>query len=329
MPVFACKAFCCKAMVQLVREEGLGLDVVSGGELHTALSAGFPAKDIFFHGNNKTADELAYAVSSGVGHIVVDNIFELELLNQIAAASGKKASIMFRVKPGVDANNHDFVKTGCIDSKFGFALETGEAFEAVKAAVTMEHLHLDGLHCHIGSQIFDIEPFELAARVMLELIAKVKRELGHEIATLNLGGGFGIQYIPEHDPAEYERYMKKVSAVVREACAELDVKTPFIVIEPGRSIVGSAGGPCTGGRREGDSRRAHLCLCGRRHDGNPRYALYKSQYFMLMANKATQPKTRAVTVAGRCCESGDLLGENVPIQEPLWANAGRACHRRV
>jgi len=313
---YASKAFCCKAICRIADEEGLGLDVVSGSELYTALSAGFPPEKIIFHGNNKTADELTSAVQAGVGRIVVDNRFELEMLNQIASSAGVKPSIAFRIKPGIDAHTHDFVKTGRIDSKFGFALETGEALKAAEGAIKMENIRLGGIHCHIGSQIFDIEPFELAARVMLGFIAQVKDHFGYEISELNLGGGFGIKYIPEHDPVEYEKYMRQIATVVRETCTEFGINTPFILMEPGRSIVGPAGITLyrVGGIKEIPDIRTYLSVDGGMGD-NPRYALYQSVYDMIIANKASAAKSETYTVAGRCCESGDLLGEHVPLQK--------------
>lgn len=321
--LYASKAFCCKAVCRIVDEEGLGLDVVSGAELYTALAAGFPAGRIYFHGNNKTPEELSEAVRSGVGYIVVDNVYELEVLGQIAQSAGfggktgKRVNILFRIKPGIDAHTHDFVKTGCIDSKFGFALETGEAYEAIKKAVVMDSVNLSGIHCHIGSQIFDIEPFQLAAKVMLELMARVKNELGFVIEQLNLGGGFGIKYLPEHDPVEYDQYMMLVSETVKDTCKALGIDTPYILIEPGRSVVGPAGITLykVGGIKDIPGVRTYVSVDGGMAD-NPRYALYKSEYEMLIAGRAAEPKTRVVTVAGRCCESGDLLGENVPLQEP-------------
>ena len=232
---YASKAFCCKAMCRIMLEEGLGLDVVSEGELYTALSVGFPAEKLCFHGNNKTDHELSYALEQGVGRIIVDNIFELDRLNGLAEKTGKTANIMYRIKPGIDAHTHNFIMTGQIDSKFGFALETGEAYEAVKKAISASHINLVGLHCHIGSQIFDIDPFVKAAEVMLTFIAKIKNELGFEVKELNLGGGFGIKYTEEDAPVAYEKYMEKVSAKVAEVCAEQKLTQPFILIEPGRS----------------------------------------------------------------------------------------------
>ncbi len=313
--VYASKAFCCKEMCRICAQENTGIDVVSGGELYTALSVGFPAERIVFHGNNKTYAELEAAVKSGVGRIVVDNIYELKTLDSIAAKHGKVAGIMFRIKPGVDAHTHDFIKTGQIDSKFGFALETGEALEAVKATVGMNNVKLRGLHCHIGSQIFDVDPFELAATVMLDLYKKIKDEIGLELGELNLGGGFGIKYLESDSPKPYGDYMASVSKVVHEHSAKLGLKTPFILIEPGRSVVGAAGLTLytVGAVKEIPDIRTYVSVDGGMCD-NPRYALYKADYEILCANKANEERSQIVTVAGKCCESGDLIQENTALQ---------------
>lgn len=312
---YASKAFCCKAMCRIMLEEGLGLDVVSEGELYTALSVGFPPEKLCFHGNNKTDSELSFALEKGVGRIIVDNIYELERLNRLAEQTGRSANIMYRIKPGIDAHTHNFIMTGQIDSKFGFALETGEAYEAVKKAIECSHINLVGLHCHIGSQIFDIDPFVRAAEVMLTFIAKIKDELGFEVKELNLGGGFGIKYTEEDAPVAYDKYMEKVSEKVKEVCAEKNVKLPFILIEPGRSIAAPAGITLytVGGRKEIPNIRTYVSIDGGMCD-NPRYALYQSKYDVEVANKANLPKSETVTVAGKCCETGDLIGEGMPIQ---------------
>ena len=313
---YASKVFCCRAMCKIAIEEKIGLDVASEGELYTAISVGFPTDKICLHGNNKSDDELTFALSHGVGHIVVDNLYELERLNKIAEKLHKKANIMFRVKPGIDAHTHSFIQTGQIDSKFGLALETGEAFEAVKTAISLENVNLRGLHCHIGSQIFEIEPFELAAKVMLEFIAKIKNELDYEISELDLGGGFGIKYVENDNPPDYEAYMQRVSAVVNSECESLGIKRPFIMIEPGRSIAGPAGVTLytAGAVKEIPDIRTYVSVNGGMVD-NPRYILYQAEYEALVANKANEEKTEVVTLAGRCCESGDLIGENMPIQK--------------
>ncbi len=315
---YASKAFCCKAMCRIMMDEGIGLDVVSEGELYTALSVGFPMDKVCFHGNNKTDEELLLAVENNVGRIIVDNIYELERLNEIAGKKGIKANIMFRIKPGVDAHTHDFVKTGQIDSKFGFALETGEAFEAVKKAVSLENIDLVGLHCHIGSQIFDIDPFVLAAEIMIKFISDIRSKLGHEIKELDLGGGFGIKYTNDDTPVPYDKYMENVSARVKELCAENNIELPFILIEPGRSIAAPAGITLytVGGVKQIPNIRTYVSVDGGMCD-NPRYALYKSKYDAVVANKASLPKDTVVTIAGKCCESGDLIGERMPLQQTV------------
>ncbi|NLX93650.1 MAG: diaminopimelate decarboxylase [Clostridiales bacterium] len=315
MVLYASKAFCCKEICRICAQENMGLDVVSGGELYTALSVDFPVEKIYFHGNNKTADELEQAVEHNVGRIVVDNIFELEMLERIAGDAGKTAEILFRIKPGIDAHTHSFVKTGQIDSKFGFALETGEAMAAVKKALEMKHIRLVGVHCHIGSQIFDIDPFELAARVMLDFMAQVKKETGLELDILNLGGGFGIKYLQTDRPRPFSDYMKKVSAVVKEYSAELGLKIPYIIIEPGRSIVGAAGLTLytVGAVKKIPDVRTYVSVDGGMGD-NPRYVLYQSKYEVLCANKANEPRECTATIAGKCCESGDLIQEWTSVQ---------------
>lgn len=312
---YASKAFSCLEMCRIIKSEGIGLDVVSIGELYTAIKAGFECEKIGFHGNNKTDEELSYAVECGVGHIIVDNISELVRLETIAKTKNAKPKIMFRIKPGIDAHTHDFVKTGQIDSKFGFALETGEAFDAVKKAIACENIELLGVHCHIGSQIFDISPFEEAARVMLEFIAKIKNDLGYTIKELNLGGGFGIKYMKQDDPVPFEKYMEKVSEVVKKSSEELGIAQPFILIEPGRSITGPAGITLykVGARKEIPEIRTYISVDGGMGD-NPRYALYKSEYEAVVANKAGEVKNEKVTIAGKCCESGDLIGKNMSLQ---------------
>ena len=284
---YASKAFSCMEMCRIVASEGDGLDAVSIGELYTALKAGFPMEKVGFHGNNKSDEELAFALDNGVGHIIVDNISELERLEKIASSKNKTAHIMFRIKPGIDAHTHQFVMTGQIDSKFGFALETGEAFEAVKKALSCKNVKLVGLHCHIGSQIFDIAPFEAAAKVMLEFIAKIRDELGYTVPGLNLGGGFGIKYLEEHDPVPFEQYMERVSAVVAEECGKLNLEQPYIYIEPGRSIAASAGITLytVGARKEIPDIRTYVSVDGGMAD-NPRYILYQSEYEAVVANKA-------------------------------------------
>ncbi len=313
---YASKAFCCKEICRIANEEGLGLDVVSAGELYTAVTAGFPAEKIIFHGNNKTMEELTMALEYGVGRIVVDNITELHLLDQLARAAGSRPGVLLRIKPGVDAHTHDFVRTGQIDSKFGFALETGEAMEAAREAAAAGHLTFLGIHCHIGSQIFDTEPFQHAAQVMVGFLADVKRELGVELGELNLGGGFGIRYTPDNDPAPLDAYMEPVAAAIGAACRRTGMATPFIILEPGRSIAGPAGVTLyrVGGVKKIPGVRTYVSVDGGMFD-NPRYALYQSRYSFVIANKAALSPAGTVTVAGKCCETGDLLGEDIPLPQ--------------
>lgn len=313
---FASKAFCCKEIYRIVMEEGLGADVVSGGELYTAMEAGFPPEKLFFHGNNKTEEELAYALECKVGYIVVDNLPELARLHVLAKEKGAHQKILLRIKPGVDAHTHDFVKTGQIDSKFGFALETGEALEAATRALACgDALELSGLHCHIGSQIFDVEPFCHTAQVMAGLLCDIRDKTGHQLPILNLGGGFGIAYTEDNDPAPFESYMQAVSTALKESCQSRGLSVPFVVLEPGRSIVGN--GALTlytvGSRKEIPNIRTYVAVDGGMTD-NPRYALYHSCYEAVIANRANLPRSETVTIAGRCCESGDLLGEDMPLQ---------------
>ncbi|MBE7009936.1 MAG: diaminopimelate decarboxylase [Ruminococcaceae bacterium] len=314
--LYASKACCTMTLCKLIASEGMGLDVVSGGELYTAKKAGFPMERVYFHGNNKTRPELELALSCGVGQIVVDNRDELLLINELWGNAGKRADILFRIKPGIDAHTHDFIMTGQIDSKFGVALETGEAMEIIKEAASLPHVQVVGVHCHIGSQIFDLEPFCTAAEVMVNFMADVHDALGLTLTRLNLGGGFGIPYTPQDDPIPYNAYMQAVSRVVKETAASRMLPLPYILMEPGRSIVASAGITLytVGNIKEIPGIRHYLSVDGGMCD-NPRYMLYEAEYDFVIANRCTDPKTATYTIAGKCCESGDLLGENIPLQQ--------------
>lgn len=314
--LYAGKAFCCKEMCRLIMEEGLGLDIVSGGELYTAASVGFPMEKAVFHGNNKTDEEIRQALKYKVGRFVVDNIEELHTLNKYAKEFCVKQRVLLRIKPGIDAHTHDFVKTGQIDSKFGFALETGEALQAVKECLSFESIELCGLHCHIGSQIFEFGPFKLAAKVMLKFMARIRDELGVTLGELNLGGGFGIKYSETDSPEEFSEYMREVAQTLKKQAAECDFPVPFVYIEPGRAI---AGAECVtlytvGSVKEIPDIRTYVSVDGGMGD-NPRYILYQSKYEVVCANKASLQRTRTVTIAGRCCESGDLIQEHTRLQE--------------
>ena len=314
--LYASKAFLTMAMCRIVEQEGLGLDVVSAGELYTALASDFPRDKIYFHGNNKSDSELDFAIYSDIYCIVVDNIFELEKINAKAQEHNRTVKIAFRIKPGIDAHTHDFVQTGQIDSKFGVALENGEALEAVRRATEMKNVELIGVHCHIGSQIFDLEPFQSSAEIMLGFIAEIKEKFGVEIKELNLGGGYGIKYIESHDPIEYDKYIESVRATIEKTCENLGLEIPVLVMEPGRSIVASAGITLytVGGIKEIKDVRTYVSVDGGMTD-NPRYALYQSEYDAVIANFPEAEKDRLVTIAGKCCESGDLLAKDIMMPE--------------
>ncbi len=314
--LYASKAFSCKEMYRIVSAEGLGTDVVSAGELYTAVSAGFDTSKIYFHGNNKTADELSYALDCGIGRIVVDNITELELLNDIAGQKGKTADILFRIKPGIDAHTHNYIKTGQIDSKFGFALENGEALCAVKRASELKNVRLVGIHCHIGSQIFETEPFVLAAEVMVAFAKEIKDTIGTEISEINFGGGYGIKYLTTDRTVSAEESIRLLCEAVVENCKRYSLALPKILIEPGRSIVGSSTMTLykVGSVKEIKNVRTYVSVDGGMSD-NPRYALYNADYEIVIANRADKPRSLKATVAGKCCESGDIIQENTMIQQ--------------
>lgn len=318
--LYASKALSCKQIYRIMKEENMGVDVVSGGELYTALSTGFPAERIYFHGNNKTEEELRYAMQSGVGRIVVDNKFELALIGRLAKEVGKTAKISFRIKPGIDAHTHSFVQTGQIDSKFGVALETGEAEEIMVQASKLDGVEVVGVHCHIGSQIFELAPFELAAEKMMNFIGDCKDKYGIKITELNLGGGYGIKYTESDVPVDYDKYIQAVSAVVKKTAEQRGVELPYIVMEPGRSIVCSAGMTVytVGAVKEIPNVRTYVSVDGGMGD-NPRYILYESEYEAVAVQNPRGEKTMTATVAGKCCESGDILVKDAKLPK---LNAG-------
>ncbi len=313
---YASKAFSCKEIYRIAKEEGIGADAVSAGELYTAIQAGFDPVNICYHGNNKTDRELAYLLESGVGRIVADAYDELDRLDELAGKMGKKPGILLRLCPGVEAHTHEFIRTGGIDSKFGFAIELGDAMKAVRLALSKPNLQLRGIHCHIGSQIFDSDPFEHTAEIMLHFLDEVRKETGVLLPELNLGGGFGIRYTEEDTPKPYDGYMEQVSRKVGQVCAELEMEQPFILLEPGRSIVGEAGITLyeIGSIKEIPGIRTYVAVDGGMTD-NIRPVLYGAKYDFLLANKMNLPPARKVTVAGRCCESGDVLGKDILLPE--------------
>ncbi len=313
---YASKAFSCTYMYRMMMEEGMGIDVVSGGELYTALSAAFPADRIYFHGNNKTPDEIRYGISSGVRRFVADNRDELMLLEQIAAGEGVVLDIALRITPGVDAHTHEFVQTGKIDSKFGFTLPNGEAMAALLQAIALPHLNPVGIHCHIGSQIFEAEPFEHTVSLMMGLMADVYTRCGHVLRELNLGGGFGIRYIESHQPRSIDEVVRVTAQAVIKNARERNLPLPELVLEPGRFIVGDHGITVytIGSVKEIPGVRTYVSVDGGMTD-NPRYALYGAVYEAVLPERPRAPKSKTVTVAGRCCESGDMVARDIKFPE--------------
>jgi len=306
--IYACKTLLNMAVCRMVDEEGLGLDVVSGGELFTALAAGFPAERIYFHGNNKSPAELSLALEADLKRIVVDNLHELELLNRLAQTAGKKAAVILRVTPGVEAHTHEYIKTGQIDSKFGLVIENGQALAGVKQALEMGGIVLKGLHCHIGSQIFELSSYAHTADIMMSFISQVYEKTGVLIEELDLGGGLGVYYAEGDQPSPIREYAEVIVNAVRTRALELSLPIPRIIVEPGRSISGTAGSTLytIGAIKEIPGIRKYIAVDGGMGD-NPRPALYQSRYEACIANKGVEAPAELVSVAGKCCESGDML----------------------
>jgi diaminopimelate decarboxylase len=305
---YAGKAFLTKAMARLVDEEGLSMDVVSGGEIHTALEADFPAQKMIFHGNNKSPAEITLALNVGVGRFVVDSFSELELLEELVGAIGKTAFIYLRIKPGIEAHTHHYIQTGQMDSKFGMGLSDGEAMAAVKTVSKMKHVELKGLHCHIGSQIFDLKPFQLAATVMVDFMQEIKKKTGMVLKELDLGGGFGIRYEKTDNPYSLTEFVQLIATTVKEKVSEHNLPLPMLLVEPGRSIVGEAGTTLytVGSIKEVKGIRKYVAVDGGMMD-NLRTALYEAKYEAVLAGAANEPAAETVSIAGKACESGDML----------------------
>jgi diaminopimelate decarboxylase len=311
---YAGKAYLNMALARVFSQEGLSLDVVSGGELYVARQAGFPAGRIHFHGNNKSAAELAMALDERVGRVVVDNANELDVLEGLAAERRAKVPIWLRIAPGVDAHTHAYRKTGLLDSKFGFSLETGDAERAVVHAMSSDYLELTGIHAHIGSEIYDLEPFTLTVALLLGFAAKMKAAVEFDLKEFSPGGGWGVPYVESDEPAPPNAYVRAVSEAVVGACARRGLGLPALVVEPGRSIVALAGVALyrVGTRKEIPGVRTYVAVDGGMAD-NIRPALYGASYSALAAEKAHQPAEETVTVAGRFCESGDVLLRDIAL----------------
>ncbi|MGF7050358.1 diaminopimelate decarboxylase [Paenibacillus sp. DS2015] len=313
---YASKAFCVMAMCTVVEQEGMSLDVVSEGELYTAIQAGFPAARIHFHGNNKTPDEIEMAIDAGIGCFVVDNLVELHLLQAIALEKNVHVNVLLRVTPGVEAHTHEYISTGQTDSKFGFDIGNGSAYEGVEVTSKQSHLELLGVHSHIGSQIFEVEGFQLAVQKVAEFAQGVKTGLGIVFKVVNLGGGFGIRYVDGDTPLKVSQYVKAITDAVKEHFAKIQSELPEIWVEPGRSIVGDAGTTLytVGTNKNIPGVRKYVAVDGGMTD-NPRPALYQSHYEAVLANRALEEAQETVSIAGKCCESGDMLIWDVKLPE--------------
>ena len=313
--LYASKAFSCKEIYRIIKNAGLGIDVVSGGEFYTAKSVDFPAESVCFHGNNKSLEELKFAIREGVGLIVIDSYSEADDINEICKDLNKTQNVLIRINPGVEAHTHHFIQTANIDSKFGFSISNGEAEKIVNHVISKENLNLLGLHCHIGSQIFEKKSFALAIEKMTDFYKYLYEKHGYQFEILNLGGGFGIWY-SEGDAKftlnEYAEYVKFICNTLTEAVNIKNIKKPYLLLEPGRSIVGEAGITLytIGNVKEIPNVKNYLAINGGMFE-NPRFALYQAKYSVEPAEKMKEPKTIKYTIAGKCCESGDVIAEDV------------------
>ena len=314
---YASKAFCCKDIFRTINNEGLGIDVVSMGELYTALSVGFPSNKIIFHGNNKTYSELIYAIENNVGLIVLDAYSEVDDVDKICSQLGKKQDVLIRVNPGVEAHTHHYIQTSKPDSKFGFSIENGDALNFIKSVINYKNLTLKGLHCHIGSQIFEKKSFLIAVEKMVNFYSKIKDELSLEFDVLDLGGGFGIYYSDDDKKMSLDCYCDFIETIIKSLKDNLqkyNLKKPYLILEPGRSIVGEAGITLyTVGRiKEINGLKNYLAIDGGMFD-NPRFALYQAKYTVKSAGNVNGEIDKIYTIAGKCCESGDIIAENISL----------------
>lgn len=306
--LFAGKSCLTAALCRIMDEEGLGIDVASAGELHTALQAAFPSERIYMHGNYKSRCELEMALNNGVGRIIVDSDHELDALNALASEKGGTANILLRVTPAVDPHTHKYIQTGKIDTKFGLGIDTSKALQGVRHALECKSVNLCGLHCHVGSQLLDLEAFQLAADMLPKFIQRVHQELTFEIRELNMGGGLGIRYLEEHQPPQISELAELLVSNLKRNFAAFGHPMPKLMVEPGRSIVGEAGTTLytIGPVKEIPNVRKYVSVDGGLSD-NPRPALYEARYSAIVANKANQPANDVVTVAGKHCETDNLI----------------------
>jgi diaminopimelate decarboxylase len=310
--IYASKAFLNRALALIFKEEGLGLDVVSGGELSIAHSVDFPLDKVYFHGNNKTPEELNLALDWGVGRIVVDNFYELEMLNRLAGERGINQDILLRLTPGVDPHTHQYTTTGTIESKFGFPLATGQAEEVVNQALPASNLNLLGFHFHLGSPVSEIQPYELAMELVLRFAREVCRKLGFNLSEFDIGGGFAVPYTLDSKVPTIADYARALTGKLNSLISGLGLSRPRLIIEPGRAIVGQAGVALykVGAIKEIPGIKKYVCVDGGISD-NIRPALYGAKYEALVANKASKAEREVVTIAGKLCQSGDILVRDI------------------
>ena len=312
---YAGKAFLPKYMCKLVDEEGLYLDVVSGGELYTAYQANFPMERILFHGNNKTIDEIKMGVDLNIGIFVVDNFYELDILESLCKEKNKIQNIYFRVTPGIDAHTHKYIKTGQIDSKFGFALTNGDFYTAVERLKKYNHVKLMGIHAHIGSQIFEVEPYKEAVDVMLNIVKKLKDDYNIKIEEVDFGGGIGVYYTENDKPRTIREFCETIIKECEKKCKQLNIDVPTLILEPGRSLVANAGSTLytIGSIKDIKDVRTYVSVDGGMTD-NIRPSLYQAGYECAVVNKMnSETSAHKVTIAGKCCESGDILISNTNV----------------
>lgn len=319
LPLYAGKAASFKQIYRIMKEEGLGIDVVSSGEICTAVAAGFPMEKSYFHSNNKTDADIAYAMENGVGYFVVDNREELDAIEKEAKVRGKIQKVLLRLTPGIDPHTYEAVSTGKVDSKFGSAIETGQAEEMTLYALSLPHVKLSGFHCHVGSQVFDSDVFLRASAVMLEFANQMKHKHGYVLEELDLGGGYGVRYLEEHPEIDIHANVIAVGLAVKAQCDVLGLAMPAVRMEPGRSIVADAGMTLytVGTVKRIPGYKNYVSVDGGMTD-NPRFALYRSPYTVLLANRPEDKTDKfRCSVVGRCCESGDILQEDVPMPEDV------------
>lgn len=315
-PLYASKAASFKRMYEIMRSEGMGVDVVSAGEIHTAALAGFPMEQAYFHGNNKTDAEIQYAIEQGVGYFVADNHEELDAINRIAGALGKQQRVLLRLTPGIDPHTYEAVATGKVDSKFGAAIETGQAEALFQCARALPNVTLVGFHCHVGSQVFDEDVFERAGQIMLEFVALLRNRYGFATQQLDLGGGYGVRYCESDKQVDIEQRIGEVASSLKASAAALGIPLPTILMEPGRSIVADAGMTlyAVGTVKRIPGYKNYVSVDGGMTD-NPRYALYGSAYTVYAAGRMDEPAVLHCDVVGRCCESGDIIQPKVALPD--------------